>query len=73
VDSEATMLFKVDRSSKDLVQDDAGEGAIMFQMGEPFFFYNVMAEIAHKGEFKEYVLVNEEVLFKKHNPYVFLF
>lgn len=47
-------------------------GKFRFQVGEPFYFYDVRAEVTHNGTVKEYVIVDEEKELKKHRPFLFL-
>ena len=39
---------------------------------EPFYFYDLRAEITHNGVFKEVVLVNEKDVLKRIRPFLFL-
>lgn len=47
-------------------------GKFRYQVGEPFYFYDLRAEIVHEGVFKEVVLVDENVSLKKMRPFLFL-
>lgn len=47
-------------------------GKFRYQVGEPFFFYDLRAEILHKGVFKEVVLVDEKESLKTNRPFLFL-
>jgi hypothetical protein len=47
-------------------------GKFRYQVGEPFFFYDLRAEITHKGTFKEVVLVDEKETLTKMRPFLFL-
>jgi hypothetical protein len=47
-------------------------GRFRYQVGEPFFFYSLIAEITHNGTFKEVVLVDEEACLKNNRPFLFL-
>ena len=47
-------------------------GPYRYQVGEPYYFYDVRADISHKGTFKEVVLADENVELKKHRPFLFL-
>ena len=47
-------------------------GRMRFQVGEPFYFYDVRAEISHKGDFKEVVLVDENEVLKKKRPFLIM-
>lgn len=47
-------------------------GKFRYQVGEPFFFYDLRAEITHNGVFKEVVLVDENEVLKKVRPFLFL-
>lgn len=47
-------------------------GRFRYQVGEPFFFYDMRAEINHNGVYKEVVLVDENVSLKRNRPFLFL-
>jgi len=47
-------------------------GKFRYQVGEPFYFYDLRAEITHKGVFKEVVIVDENDVLKKMRPFLFL-
>lgn len=47
-------------------------GQFRYQVGEPFFYYDVRAEVNHNGEFKEIVLVDENVELKTKRPFLIL-
>jgi len=47
-------------------------GKYRYQVGEPFFFYDLKADITHKGEFIPVVLVDENESLKKIRPFLFL-
>lgn len=47
-------------------------GKFRYQVGEPFFFYDLRAEIMHNGVFKEVVLVDENEVLKTTRPFLFL-
>lgn len=48
------------------------KGPFRYQVGEPYYYYDMRAEITHKGQFKEIVLVDENVELKKHRPFLFM-
>jgi hypothetical protein len=48
-------------------------GKFRFQVGEPFFLYDVVAHINVNGEYKKVVLVDREESLKKYRPYLFMF
>jgi len=48
-------------------------GKFRYQVGEPFYFYDLRADIVHNGVFKEVVLVDEAEQLKKIRPFLFLF
>ena len=48
------------------------KGPFRFQVGEPFYYYDVRAEISHNGQFKEVVLVDENTELKNVRPFLFL-
>jgi len=35
-------------------------GQWKYQVGEPFYFYDLKAEVINNGQYKEIVLINEE-------------
>ena len=47
-------------------------GQFRYQVGEPFYYYDVRAEVSHNGEFKEIVLVDENVELKTKRPFLIL-
>jgi hypothetical protein len=47
-------------------------GKSRYQVAEPYYFYDLRAQITHKGIFKEVVLVDEKVELKKLRPFLFL-
>lgn len=48
-------------------------GKFRYQVGEPFFFYDVVAQINHGGEYKEVVVVDRADSLKKYRPFLFMF
>lgn len=48
------------------------KGHYRYQVGEPYYFYDMRAEISHNGTFKEIVLADENEELKKHRPFLFL-
>jgi len=64
VESGATMLLKF--------KTMPAPGKYRYQVGEPFFFYSLTADIVHKGEFIPVVLVDENESLKKIRPFLFL-
>lgn len=48
-------------------------GKFRYQVGEPFFFYDVRAHINHNGVYSEVVLVDEAATLKKYRPFLFLY
>ena len=47
-------------------------GPYRYQVGEPYYYYDVRAEITHNGTVKEVVLADEKVELKKVKPFLFL-
>ena len=45
-------------------------GKFRYQVGEPFFYYDVRAEVTHNGQVQEYVLADENEILKKHRPFL---
>jgi len=64
VETGATMLLKFKTMPV--------HGKQRFQVGEPYFYYDLRAEITHNGIFKEVVLVDEKETLKKIRPFLFL-
>ena len=64
VESNATMHLKMKTMPV--------AGQFRYQVGEPFFFYDLRAEITHNGKVEEVVLVDEKECLKKHRPFLFL-
>lgn len=48
------------------------KGHARFEVGEPFYLYDVVAEISHEGVYKEVVLVDRAESLKKHRPFLHL-
>jgi hypothetical protein len=47
-------------------------GKFRYQVGEPFYFYDLRADVVHNGQYKEVVLVDEKETLKKMRPFLFL-
>ena len=47
-------------------------GQFRYQVGEPYYYYDVRAEVNHNGEYKEIVLVDENVELKNKRPFLIL-
>ena len=47
-------------------------GKARYQVAEPYYLYDLRAEITHKGIFKEVVIVDEKVELKKLRPFLYL-
>lgn len=47
-------------------------GKFRFQVGEPFYFYDMVAHINHNGEYKEVVLADKAEALKKYRPFLFM-
>lgn len=47
-------------------------GRFRYQVGEPFYFYDLRAEIIHNGVFKEVVIVDEKEVLKRMRPFLFI-
>ena len=47
-------------------------GKFRYQIGEPFFYYDVRAEVSHNGEFKEVVIVDENEVLKTKRPFLLI-
>ena len=45
-------------------------GKFRYQVGEPFFYYDVRAEVTQNGQVQEYVIVDEKECLKKHRPFL---
>ena len=64
VESGATMTLKF--------KTMPAPGKFKYQIGEPFFFYDMRAEITHNGAFKEVVLVDENESLKTIRPFLIM-
>jgi len=64
VETGATMLLKF--------KTMPAPGRFRYQVGEPFFFYDLRAEINYKGEFIPVTLVDENECLKKIRPFLYL-
>lgn len=47
-------------------------GEFRYQVGEPFYFYDLRAELTHNGQFKEIVIVDEKTELKKKRPFLII-
>jgi hypothetical protein len=47
-------------------------GRFRYQVGEPYYFYDLRAHIVHKGVYKEVVLVDEAETLKRMRPFLYL-
>ncbi len=47
-------------------------GKFKYQVGEPFYFYDMRAEITHNGQLKEVVIVDEKECLKEVRPFLIL-
>jgi hypothetical protein len=47
-------------------------GRFRYQVGEPFYFYDLRADILHNGVYQEVVLVDEQECLKRIRPFLFL-
>jgi hypothetical protein len=47
-------------------------GKHRFQVGEPYFFYDVVAHINVDGDYKEVVVVDRAESLKKYRPFLFM-
>lgn len=47
-------------------------GEFRYQVGEPFYFYDIRAEVTHNGQFKEVVIVDEKVELQKKRPFLII-
>jgi hypothetical protein len=47
-------------------------GQWRYQVGEPYYFYDVRAEVVHSGSYKEIVLVDENEVLKKKRPFLII-
>jgi len=64
VESGATMNLKF--------KTMPASGKFRYQVGEPFYFYDLRADIVHNGAYKEVVLVDEKETLNKMRPFLFL-
>ena len=47
-------------------------GQWRYQVGEPFYFYDLRAEVVHNGQYKEIVLIDEEEVLAKKRPFLMI-
>lgn len=47
-------------------------GQWRYQVGEPFYFYDLRADVVHNGQYKEIVIVDEEVELAKKRPFLMI-
>lgn len=47
-------------------------GEWRYQVGEPFYFYDLRAEVVHEGKYKEIVLIDEEEVLAKKRPFLMI-
>ena len=47
-------------------------GKARFSLGEPFYFFDVQAEITHNGVFEKVILVDREESLKKFRPFLMM-
>ena len=47
-------------------------GKFRFQVGEPFFFYDVVAHINVNGEYKEVVIVDRQEALRRYRPFLMM-
>lgn len=47
-------------------------GRFRFEVGEPFYYYDVRAEVTVDGVVTEHVIVDENEELKKQRPFLFL-
>jgi len=64
VDSGATMNLKF--------KTMPASGRYRYQVGEPFYFYDLRADVLHDGVYHEVVLVDEKETLKRMRPFLYL-
>mmetsp|Transcript_24313 Transcript_24313/g.21497 ORF Transcript_24313/g.21497 Transcript_24313/m.21497 type:complete len:135 (+) Transcript_24313:548-952(+) len=64
LESGATMTLKI--------KTMPAPGKFRYQVGEPYYFYDLRADIVHNGVYKEVVLVDENETLKKTRPFLYL-
>lgn len=47
-------------------------GRFRYQVGEPYYFYDVRAEVHHEGKFKEVVMIDEADVLQKKRPFLMI-
>jgi hypothetical protein len=47
-------------------------GRYRYQVGEPFYFYDLRADVNHNGQHKEIVIIDEKETLQKKRPFLFL-
>ena len=47
-------------------------GQYRYQVGEPYYYYDMRAEVVHNGQYKEIVLIDEKVELAKKRPFLII-
>ncbi len=47
-------------------------GQYRYQVGEPYYYYDIRGEITHDGQFKDVVLVDEVDVLAKKRPFLII-
>lgn len=47
-------------------------GEFRYQVGEPYYFYDLRADVVHNGQFKEIILVDQEATLAKKRPFLII-
>jgi hypothetical protein len=47
-------------------------GEWRYQVGEPYYFYDLRADVVHNGKFKEVVLIDQKTVLAKKRPFLII-
>ena len=47
-------------------------GQFRYQVGEPFYFYSLRADVVHEGKYKEIVIVDEQEELSRKRPFLII-
>jgi hypothetical protein len=47
-------------------------GQFRYQVGEPYYFYDLRADVVHNGQYKEIVLVDEKNVLARKRPFLII-
>lgn len=47
-------------------------GQFRYQVGEPYYFYDLRADVVHNGQYKEIILVDEKDVLARKRPFLII-